>query len=117
MTIDELISEIVDIEAELQEEMALLGTGARAKAKRLVRMSQEIERRPGGRDAMRPLLEHANPAVRCHAGYLVLPIDPDTALPIIREVAGGSYRVASIRSNTMLRRWEAGEIGTLANRP
>jgi len=41
---------------------------------------------------------------------MLLPVDPDAALPVLREVADGRHRNASSNARGAIRRWEAGEI-------
>jgi hypothetical protein len=112
MKLDELLEEFEYLATDQQYS---IGRASQRRAERLIDVSQEIARRPDGREAVRPLMEHEVPNVRGSAAWIVLPLDPDAALPVLRELEAGRHGGASMNAYIAIQRWEAGEIARVGS--
>lgn len=85
-------------------------TATRA-AQRIVELAQKI--RLGGpevKQAFLELLQDEHPAVRSWVAPYALEFAPEQAVPVLKELAAGTFGVPSLAAEVVLERWEAGTL-------
>jgi hypothetical protein len=84
--------------------------GANRHATVVCRLQESIMRDPGGVEGFVSLLGHGRPEVRGMAALQLLPLHPDPALEVLRQLAV-LPGLMGFRASVALERWEKGEGG------
>jgi hypothetical protein len=85
--------------------------GANRHAIVVCRLRESIVAAPGGVAGLLSLLVHGRPEVRGMAALQLLPLHPDPALAVLRQLAG-LPGLMGFRASVALERWEKGERGS-----
>jgi hypothetical protein len=84
--------------------------GANRHALLLLRLQESILEEPAGAEALMALLAHESCDVRGMAALHLLPLHPEPALQVLRQMAL-MPGLMGFRASVALERWQKGELG------